>query len=323
MKKICLILSLFHLFFVSVSAQTYCVTATKVSETATTITVSFSLTGFNATTELIDGTILITGGGSISGSTGNIGISGNIPGTIPLSGSYTFNKVASGSATFSVNDASPYGIAYTITTPMPAIVPVISNCSVNSIVLPLELISFTASKDKNSLTDKAIVRWETVQEKDLDIYIVERSLDGKKFFSIGEVKPKGKKETDKMTYIFEDESPEAGINYYRLLSRDLDKTKYYSKIVSVEFASALKPKIFPNPFDSELKLELEIEQWLNSEVNIDLFDTAGKQLLNKKITAQGKKLNIDIPTEELPVGSYIIRVKNGSNIWQYKVTKVQ
>jgi Secretion system C-terminal sorting domain len=187
-----------------------------------------------------------------------------------------------------------------------------------NIVLPVELLSFKADKK----ADKTLIQWETVQEKNLSNYIIERSDDGRNFKPIGFEKPKAKNETEKAAYSFLDDSPEIGINYYRLQSKGVRKEDFkYSKIVSVDFGLGIKAKTFPNPFAAELNVEIDIEQGVKGEVIIDLFDTSGKQVLTKKINAEGRKLNFDVPTEGLAPGSYVIRIKNGSYTWQHKITK--
>jgi trimeric autotransporter adhesin len=188
----------------------------------------------------------------------------------------------------------------------------------NNVVLPVELLSFKAEKK----ADKTLVQWETVQEKNLSNYIVERSDDGRNFKPIGFEKPKAKNETEKAAYSFLDDSPEIGINYYRLQSKGVRKEDFkYSKIVSLDFGLGIKAKTFPNPFTAELNVEIDIEQGVKGEVTVDMFDTSGKQVLTKKLNAEGRKLNFDVPTEGLVPGSYVIRIKNGSYTWQHKITK--
>jgi hypothetical protein len=337
MKKICLIVSLLQLYSVSILAQTYCLKATKISETATTLTVYFSMTSSHPTSLNVDLTLKITGGGGISGLPippsgidppyyvgGNTNIGGGNSAS-PLvtalnpTGHYTFAKVSNNPATFTIDETNPLGAFYTIISP-PSIVQIFSGCTIDNVVLPLDLRSFTAKKDKTN-GDKTLVQWESVGEKNLETYIVERSEDGINFKPIGFERPKAKNETEKVDYSFMDDKPAIGINYYRLQSKELSKKVNYSKIVSVDFGLGIKAKTFPNPFTAELNIEIDIEQGVKGEVTVDMFDTSGKQVLTKKLNAEGRKLNFDIPTEGLVPGSYVIRIKNGSYTWQHKITK--
>lgn len=186
-----------------------------------------------------------------------------------------------------------------------------------SAILPIELLSFKATKN----SEKTALQWETIREKNLSTYIIERSNNGVNFKPIGTEKPKGTNEDEKSYYTFIDEKPDLGINYYRLKSKDLDESVNYSKVVSVAFALGLKSKAYPNPFIGELSVEIDIEQNITGDVIIDLFDMTGKQVLTKKIIAEGKKLNFNLPTADLIPGTYLIRIKNGNLNWQHQITK--
>jgi hypothetical protein len=186
------------------------------------------------------------------------------------------------------------------------------------IVLPVELLNFAAEKKGN----KSVVKWETLGEKNIENFIVERSADGVNYKVLGFERPKAAQAEKRESYEFIDDQPEIGINYYRLQSKGARKEDFkYSKVVSVDFGLGLKAKAFPNPFAAELSIEIDIEQGVKGEVTIDMFDTAGKQVLTKKLNAEGRKLNFEVPTEGLVPGSYVIRVKNGSFTWQHKITK--
>jgi hypothetical protein len=325
MKKVGLIIVLLNLCNMSLSAQTYCLTANKVSETPTTLTVTFTLSSSSAAMLDADVTFSIDGAGGISGSSivagnGKIGMSNtflvNNPALNP-SAVYTFNIENNTPAQFIVDDLSS-GLGVFV----PLRIERDAGCPINNlVVLPLELKFFTATKEKRSEGDKTLVKWESVGEKNLESYVVERSEDGKNFKPVGFERPKAKSETEKVDYKLSDENPAIGINYYRLQSTSINKKVEYSKVVSVDFGLGLKAKAFPNPFAAELSIELDIEEGVKGEVTIDMFDTAGKQVLNKKITAEGRKLVFEVPTEGLVPGSYVIRVKNGSYTWQHKITK--
>ncbi len=187
-----------------------------------------------------------------------------------------------------------------------------------AVVLPVELLSFQAEK-KGKTT---FVSWETAHEKNLSLYGIERSADGVNFKTIGFEKPKGLNLSDKVTYYFTDAEPTFGVNYYRLYAKDLDNTITYSKIVSVDFGAGLKVKTYPNPFHETLNLQMDIEQAIKGDILIDFYDIAGKQILNKKVPAQGRSFNESLYTEDLVPGSYLIRVQAGSYIWQQKITKL-
>ena len=186
----------------------------------------------------------------------------------------------------------------------------------NNIVLPVELLSFKGiKKGKNSQ-----LQWETVNEKNLVNYIIERSTDGSYFEAIGFEKPKATNYGEKVAYQFMDERPAMGVNYYRLLSKGLGKDEKYSKIVSLDFGLGLSGTAFPNPIASEVSIALDIESSVG-DVLVDLYDITGKQVLSKKFQNTDRRVNINLPTNDLAPGMYLIRVKVGTYTWEHKIMK--
>jgi Secretion system C-terminal sorting domain len=194
---------------------------------------------------------------------------------------------------------------------------IIYRSSTDLSVLPVELLSFKADKKGH----KSAIKWETVNEKNIELFIVERSDDGSNFEALGYKNPKAAQFDKKENYEYFDETPNMGINYYRLQSKGVGKEVKYSKVVSLDFGFGLKGKAYPNPFEAELSVEIDIEQGVKGEVIIDVFDTSGKQVLTKKINAEGRKLNFELPTEGLVAGNYVLRVKNGASTWRHTITK--
>jgi len=85
-------------------------------------------------------------------------------------------------------------------------------------VLPVTVSSFTAQLQGSETVQ---LKWSTAVEINNDHFTIERSTDGASFSSIGTVpgKVSSSLQTD---YIFTDNSPEAGSNYYRLSQTDID-----------------------------------------------------------------------------------------------------
>ena len=185
------------------------------------------------------------------------------------------------------------------------------------IALPIELLSFSAEKSG----EKSAVQWEIVNEKSLSYYGVERSSDGVNFKVIDFEKPVAKDENQRVNYSFLDEKPELGINYYRIQIKDLDGNIKYSKVVSVDFGSKIKAKTYPNPFSTDLSVEIDIEKNIKGDVTIDVVDMTGKIVQTKKLVAEGRRVSFNLPMDGLTSGTYLIRMKNGNDTWQQKITK--
>jgi Secretion system C-terminal sorting domain len=185
-----------------------------------------------------------------------------------------------------------------------------------STVLPIELQSFTCEK-KNG---KSLLNWKVASEKNLNFYQLERSNDGVIFSNIYEIKSKAYAINEKVSYDYTDEKPLSGINYYRLKAVDRNSEFKYSKVVSLDFGKILRGSAYPNPFSTDISIEMDINKNAG-EIFVEIFDMVGKQIYFKKIAAETERMTIPIPTTDLPDGTYVIRVKNGANIWQHKIVK--
>jgi Secretion system C-terminal sorting domain len=189
-----------------------------------------------------------------------------------------------------------------------------SSCSS---VLPTELLSFKGNK-KGAVSQ---IQWEATNEKNIVNYIVERSSDGRNFHPLGFTKPKSFNAAEKVAYDFIDDSPAIGINYYRLLSKGFGKDEKYSKVISLDFGLGLSGRVYPNPLDTDLTVELDIEDNVGT-VDINIYDLTGKQILSKKIQNSDRRVNMTLPTADLPPGTYLVKVKVGTFNWERQITKM-
>jgi hypothetical protein len=319
MKKLILFSLLSVLFHAALSAQTYCLTANKVGQTASKLKVSFTLSSSSPTAINVDASFVVMGSGGISGTAimggfGNIGNGQSFsvfnPSQNP-SGTYEFDVISNANAEFVVDASGELGVY------KPEKIPLDAGCPINQLtVLPLELTSFTATKSKNN----ALLVWKTATEKDVSHFDVERSRDGVAFKTIGTVKAVGNS-VDEQKYTLTDEATLSGINYYRLKAVDIDGKFKYSVVQSLLFSKPITAKAFPNPMKDELSVEIDVDRNAG-EVFIELFDAVGKQVYQQKIQADKDNLNLTVPTSDLPVGAYLIRLKSASETWQQKITKI-
>ena len=186
-----------------------------------------------------------------------------------------------------------------------------------SLTIPIELLSFEGDKSG----EKTLLKWVSLNEKSLAYYAIEHSKDGLNFKTIDFQKPTSKSETEKVSYNFTHDKPDLGINYYRLQMKDSNENVKYSKVIGVDFGSKIQAKTYPNPFGSDLSVEIDIEKNIKGEVVIDVLDMLGKIVQTQKRVVEGRRVSFSLPTDDLASGSYVIRMKNGNDTWQQKITK--
>jgi len=122
----------------------------------------------------------------------------------------------------------------------------------NCTVLPIELVSFTASCEKNHNE----LKWNTASEFNNNYFVLERSGDANNFQVIATIDGAGNSPTAH-NYLFTDEQPLSGTNYYRLKQVDFDGTSTYSNTQSVTCTSELGLFVYPNPSRDETHLQIQ------------------------------------------------------------------
>ena len=109
--------------------------------------------------------------------------------------------------------------------------------------LPVSFESFTANTSNKDIQ----LKWQTALEKNTLLFTLQRSIDGKNFVRIGTVNASG---NVGKSYAFVDQYPTSGINYYRILSTDINGSSFYSKIVTAILSNNNNHpviSIYPNP----------------------------------------------------------------------------
>ena len=218
MKKIILSLLFASVFMVGFAQPGYDLLATETAETATTVTIEFSIRA--TSTSFLLGSLTVymdqlpASLGTVASSTNNLNLgvggyiapgfyvnaglpgnqfslnagytgSGSALATITTAGyvlgTVTFNKTAPGVINLSIDQTFSEVLDETFT-----IVIYDGGVSNGTIVLPLEWLSFKATPITTEGSSKVALTWETVSEKNVTDFNVERSEDGKVFTKIGQ-----------------------------------------------------------------------------------------------------------------------------------------
>ena len=180
-------------------------------------------------------------------------------------------------------------------------------------VLPIRLNNLTGFKKE----DFVQLIWQTASEQNNSHFLIQRSLDGRTFETIGRVEGKGDS-NEQVDYSFVDPKPAAGLNYYRLQQFDFDGTNAFFGPVSVRFdgTETTKPQVWPVPATDVLQVELPAQ---DASWNLEVFTINGQLLLDKVVTEKGAQTSFDISA--LPAGSYFLRWANGREMGQIRFVK--
>lgn len=169
-------------------------------------------------------------------------------------------------------------------------------------VLPVTLVSFTGSL----IDDKVYLQWETASELNNDYFLVEKSINGRDWSSIGTVKGNGTT-SQPHQYSLWDTNPYVGTNYYRLKQVDFDGSFNYSNIIQVDLnTSGLQNfvQIYPNPTDGIVNANIQSK--ISQKVKIRIMDISGKLLIERytSVSKGGNTLKLNL--SDYPASSYII-----------------
>ncbi|GAA4302370.1 hypothetical protein GCM10023183_14190 [Nibribacter koreensis] len=176
--------------------------------------------------------------------------------------------------------------------------------------LPVELVTFTAASGKGAIH----LNWSTATEINNDRFDVERSLDGKTFIKIGQVKGAGNSSL-LLHYTFTDRETPAGTIYYRLNQVDFDNTQEYSKVIAVRSAkveSTQRMTIHPNPvMDGAMVVQYAHADGQGGAITLRLRDIHGKTVHSRELKDSSGEVRLEVNTLGLRKGMYILSLTVG------------
>lgn len=183
------------------------------------------------------------------------------------------------------------------------------------ISLAVDILGFKATK-KDEKT--AVITWQTGGEKDVKAFVLEVSKDGTHYETLTEFAPKGSVNKGD-NYVFEDKTPFNGVNYYRLMEKNLDGTTHFIAQGSVEFKDKSVFKVVPNPTQGTFVLNFYADR--SEKADIAIYDVLGRLVLTPQYQTQigDNFMSIDLPSE-LNNGFYFVRLQQNGVV---KTTRIQ
>ena len=182
--------------------------------------------------------------------------------------------------------------------------------------IPVELISFTANVDGNSVN----LKWQTATELNNLGFEIERTPsksqpmgENSKWKKIGFVNGNGTT-TETRYYSLTDENVSSGTYQYRLKQIDFDGSFKYSNIVEVELSSPLEFSLeqnYPNPFNPSTNIQYEISS--RQFVTLKVYDVLGNEittLVNEEKSAD--IYEVKFYGTGLPSGIYFYTLSTGN-----------
>lgn len=187
------------------------------------------------------------------------------------------------------------------------------------LLVPVELVSFTASADAGTV----VLNWTTATETNNRGFSVEKKTSGE-WASIGFVNGTGTS-TQMNSYTFTDNTSSIGKVYYRLKQIDFDGTSSYSDEVEVD---NLQPVTFslsqnyPNPFNPSTVISYQIP--VKGNVSLKLFDILGNELsLLVNTEQEAGSYSVTFNAGGLASGTYIYKLTSGEFVSTRKMILIK
>ncbi|MBK9151534.1 MAG: T9SS type A sorting domain-containing protein [Saprospiraceae bacterium] len=160
--------------------------------------------------------------------------------------------------------------------------------------MPVTFNSFELTKSLNN----AMISFSTASETNNSHFNIERSGDGRKFHSIGEIKGAGDSREERH-YYFTDEKPLPGTNYYRIRQTDYDGTYSFSEIKAVRFALAPAFDINPKQTEGRLWIDTDIENY-----DLQIFGSDGRVMYSSQKLSSAQSIDLN----HLKPGIYYLKL---------------
>lgn len=207
----------------------------------------------------------IIGGGIYPSTTNPIGLP-DLEGKICV-GQFTLEGIFTGTFNFSFRHLNPDSTIYDPdgTGPLTNEIDIVGGIAINSTpgvmdtvcsiqFLPIRLVDFNVSATEHQVN----LNWETSSEENNDYFTIERSTDLTSWKEITRLDGAGSSSTTRFYYTI-DQSPELGINYYRLTQTDYDGDSESFGIRAVEFKGRSNIILYPNPAHTHVNLQGDLK----------------------------------------------------------------
>ena len=184
---------------------------------------------------------------------------------------------------------------------------VYTNKNIKDVVLAVTWLSFTAQKNG---AHSVLLNWSTQNEINNDHFEIERSNDGISFTKIGSAN--AATGNGNHQYLFTDNIPLNGYNYYRIKQVDKEGNYQYSSIQRISLSDIIKHwSLYPNPAKNAAALYA-----LNnySKAAISVSDLRGKIIYSTVINNITVNQQISIPVQQLSKGVYVIKIITNDGI---------
>lgn len=182
-------------------------------------------------------------------------------------------------------------------------------------------VVFAGDMTAQLIQNAVVVSWATTSENNNEYFAIERSVDGKNFYQVGQVESHGNN-TAGNKYNYTDRSPVTGLNYYRIKQVGTDGSYTYSNtaFVNVVYAPVNSFQVYPNPVTDKLTLILANA---GDYLRATLYTVSGISVSRIQGTLADINTGLNKQLQALRPGIYIIGLADGQKHYTLKFIKQQ
>lgn len=154
-----------------------------------------------------------------------------------------------------------------------------------------------------------MLNWQTIAEADNKEFLIERSIDGTTFITIGTVEGQGTT-IEKKTYSFLDISADGGLTHYRLKQVNYDGTFKVSNVIKIDKNGANNLTITSiTPLEDGGVVEITLDVRKPSTVIYNVYKLDAYLVYTATQTLQTGKNIISVDISEFEQGTYQITIE--------------
>ncbi len=184
------------------------------------------------------------------------------------------------------------------------------------IALPVELISIKGY----AMERTNVLKWQTASEENTMVFIVEKSLNGKRDFKeVDRINAVGNSDVIQ-NYEMEDHAPST-FAYYRLRIVDFDGYFEYSDLVPIGRSKneGISVEVFPIPTKDEVTILIPTES--TGSAIMTLSDFTGRIIIQDKVSLNNGINRFTINLNNYNTDLYFLSIDNGNEIIVKKILK--
>jgi len=182
--------------------------------------------------------------------------------------------------------------------------------------LPIDLVSFTGLNEGK----RNLLKWTTASETNNDYFTLEKSQDAVSFAYLNRINGAGTS-THAIDYTSYDNTPFAGVTYYRLKQTDFNGVYTYSAIIAVSntLNEISLTNLRPNPTSDDVTFDMYSPA--RGKATIQIMDYLGQVVSDETQTVTEGNSTINVKMSDLSKGVYSLKVSfTGSGV--VSITKI-